>query len=280
MTSGVLKAAVIGFPVSHSRSPTIHNHWIEQYGLRGRYDAHEILPERLAESLRHLIEEGYTAFNVTIPHKQAIMELCDAIDDTARAIGAVNTLAVGGNGTLRGYNTDAFGFIENIRQSAPGFDFSRGAALVLGAGGAARAVVYGLQQAGAKDIRIANRTQEHAEKLAHDFDADVVACGIGMEGLKDIALLVNTTPLGMKGQPPLEFDISLLPPEAVVSDIVYNPLETSLLKDAAARGLKTVDGLGMLLHQAAAAFEIWTGIRPEITVELRERLAGNRHLAL
>lgn len=275
MTSGVLKAAVIGFPVGHSRSPTIHNHWIEQYGLRGRYDAHEILPECLAESLRHLIEEGYTAFNVTIPHKQAIMELCDTIDDTARAIGAMNTLTVGGNGTLRGYNTDAFGFIENIRQSAPGFDFSCGAALVLGAGGAARAVVYGLQQAGAKDIRIANRTHEHAEKLAHDFGVGVAASGTGMEGLKDIALLVNTTPLGMKGQPLLEFDISLLPPEAVVNDIVYNPLETSLLKAAAARGLKTVDGLGMLLHQAAAAFQIWTGIRPEITVELREKLAGD-----
>ena len=273
MAEKFTKAAVIGFPIGHSLSPVIHNHWIAQYGLRGQYDAHAVPPEHLKESLLRLIEDGYSGFNITIPHKQTIMALCDEIDATARAIGAVNTLSAGEDGKLRGYNTDAFGFIENIRQFAPDFDFAYGAALVIGAGGAARAVVYGLQQAGAKKIRIANRTREHAEKLAHDFGVEVASCGTGVEGLKDVALLINTTPLGMKGQPPLGFDVSLLPPGIVVNDIVYNPLETVLLRDAAARGLKTVDGLGMLLHQARPAFEKWFGVRPEITVELREKLA-------
>ncbi|MBI4031140.1 MAG: shikimate dehydrogenase [Proteobacteria bacterium] len=272
MAGKTLKAAVIGFPVSHSLSPAIHNHWIKQYELQGFYDARKVPPEHLKESLLRLMEEGYTGFNVTIPHKQSVMALCDELDDTARAIGAVNTLAAGGDGSFRGYNTDACGFIENIRDAAPGFDFAAGAALVIGAGGAARAAVYGLQRAGAKEIRIANRTHGHAEKLARDFGAEAAPCGTGAAGLKDVALLVNTTPLGMKGQPPLGFDASILPPGAVVCDIVYSPLETQLLKDAAGRGLKTIDGLGMLLHQAARAFEIWTGIRPEITVELREKL--------
>lgn len=263
MADKFIKAAVIGFPVGHSRSPAIHNHWISQYGLRGQYDAHAIPPEHLKESLLRLIEDGYTGFNVTIPHKQTIMALCDEIDATARAIGAVNTLSVGEDGKLRGYNTDAFGFVENIRQSAPDFDFAGGAVLVIGAGGAARAVVYGLQQVGAKHIRIANRTHEHAEKIAQDFRVEVASCGTGAAGLKDVSLLVNTTPLGMKGQPPLGFDVSLLPPDALVNDIVYNPLETVLLRDAAARGLKTVDGLGMLLHQARPAFEKWFGVLPE-----------------
>lgn len=272
MADKSIKAAVIGFPVSHSLSPVIHNHWIKKYGLRGSYDAREVPPERLKESLLRLTGEGYTGFNVTIPHKQAVMALCDGIDDTARAVGAVNTLGVGAEGRLRGHNTDAYGFIENIKNAAPDFDFARGAVLVLGAGGAARAVVHGLLRAGAHNIRIANRTYGHAEKLAGDFGVGVAACGTGADGLKDVSLLVNTTPLGMKGQPPLNFDVSLLPPDAVVNDIVYNPPETDLLRDAAARGLKTVGGLGMLLHQAAAAFEIWTGIRPEIDVDLREKL--------
>lgn len=271
-----IKAAVIGYPVGHSLSPVIHNHWIKEYGLRGSYDAHEVPPERLKEFLLRLIDEGYTGFNVTIPHKQAVMSLCDEIDDTARAIGAVNTLAEGADGRLCGYNTDAYGFIENIKNAAPGFDFSRGAVLVLGAGGAARAVAHGLLQAGARNIRIANRTHEHAEKLARDFGVEIAACGTGADGLRDVALLVNTTPLGMKGQPPLNFDVSILPPDTVVNDIVYNPMETQLLKDAAACGLKTIGGLGMLLHQAAAAFQIWTGIRPDITEALHKACAGQK----
>lgn len=279
MAHRTIKAAVIGFPVGHSLSPAIHNHWIAQYGLQGKYEARAAAPEHLRDAVRRLAEEGYDGFNVTIPHKQAVMALCDGLDDTARAIGAVNTVKMEDDGCLRGYNTDAYGFIENIRQSAPGFDFSRGAALVIGAGGAARAVVYGLRQAGAETVRIANRTHEHAEKIAHDFGVDVAECGTGAEGLKDVVLLVNTTPLGMKGQPELGFDVSLLPPEALVCDIVYNPLETQLLKDAAARGLKTVDGLGMLLHQAARAFEIWTAIRPEVTPNLR-RICMPQHFSL
>jgi shikimate dehydrogenase len=266
-----IKIGLIGFPVGHSLSPAIHNHWIAQYGLRGKYEAHAVAPEHLRDAMRRLVDEGYAGFNITIPHKQAAMDLCDTLDNTAHAVGAVNTVKIE-DGRLRGFNTDAAGFIENIRHGAPDFDFSRGAALVIGAGGAARAVVYGLRQAGAKTIRIANRTQEHAEKLARDFGIGLQECESGAEGLKDVALLVNTTPLGMKGQPSLGFDVSLLPADAVVNDIVYNPLETTLLRDASARGLRTVGGLGMLLHQAAAAFEIWTGIRPEITVELRAKL--------
>lgn len=267
-----IKAAVIGFPAGHSLSPVIHNRWIGQYGLSGVYDAREIPPDHLRESIAQLVKEGYTGFNITIPHKQSIMAVCEDIDDTARAIGAVNTVSVDDRGRLRGYNTDAYGFIENIRQSVRGFDFVRGAALVIGAGGAARAVIYGLKQAGVKTIRIANRTHEHAEKLAQDLGVEVAACGTGAAGLADVSLLVNATPLGMKGQGPLGFDVSLLRPGTLVNDIVYNPLETRLLKDAAARGLPVVDGIGMLLHQAAAAFRIWTGISPQITVELREKL--------
>ena len=272
MAGKFIKCALIGHPVGHSRSPAIHNHWIAQYGLRGQYDAHEVPPERLKESLLRLINEGYTGFNVTIPHKQAVMALCDEIDMTVRAIGAVNTIKVGDDGRLYGYNTDAFGFIENIRQSAPGFDFSSGAALVLGAGGAARAVAYGLQQAGTRDVRIANRTRERTEELARDFGARIIDWEGREDAAKDIALLVNTTSLGMKGQPPLEFDVSVLPERTLVNDIVYNPLETKLLRNAAAHGLKTVGGLGMLLYQAAAAFEIWFGRRPEITADLYDKI--------
>ena len=272
MVDKFIKCALIGHPVGHSRSPAIHNHWIAQYGLRGQYEAHEVPPERLKESLLRLIDEGYTGFNVTIPHKQAVMALCDEVDATVRAIGAVNTIKVGDDRRLYGYNTDAFGFIENVRQCAPGFDFGIGAALVLGAGGAARAVAYGLQQAGTPDIRIANRTRERTEELARDFGAHVIDWAKREDAAKDATLLVNTTSLGMKGQPPLEFNVAVLPERTLVTDIVYNPLETKLLRDAAARGLKTVGGLGMLLYQAAAAFEIWFGLRPEITADLYNKM--------
>ena len=274
--SAFLKTGLIGFPVGHSLSPAIHNHWIAQYELRGKYEAHAVAPEHLDDAVRRLADDGYAGLNVTIPHKQAVMALCDTLDDTAHAVGAVNTLAIK-DGHITGFNTDVPGFIQNIRESVPDFDFANGAALVIGAGGAARAAVYGLKQAGAKTIRIANRTQEHAEKMARDFDVEVATCGTGAEGLKDVTLLVNTTPLGMKGQPELGFDVSLLPPGAVVNDIVYNPMETILLRDAAARGLKTVCGLGMWLHQAAKAFEIWHGIRLEET-DLELRLILKNHL--
>lgn len=267
MSNQFIKTGLIGFPVGHSLSPAIHNHWIAQYGLQGKYEAHAVAPEHLDDAVWRLADDGYTGLNVTIPHKQAVIDLCDTLDDTARAVGAVNTLAIE-DGRITGFNTDVYGLIRNIREGVPGFDFANGAALIIGAGGAARAAVYGLQQAGAKTIRIANRTQEHAEKIARDFGVGLQECDTGAAGLKDVALLVNTTPLGMKGQPELGFDVSLLPPGAVVNDIVYNPRETILLKDAATRGLKTVGGLGMLLHQAAKAFEIWTGISPEITPNL------------
>jgi len=272
MNHKFIKAAVIGHPVGHSLSPAIHNHWIAQYGLQGQYDAHEIPPEHLKEALLRLIEDGYTGFNVTLPHKQAIMALCDEIDDTARAIGAVNTLHVDTDGKLYGFNTDAFGFIENLRQQIQNFDFTNTGALILGAGGAARAIIYGLQQAGTKNIRIANRTREHAVTLAQDFDLKVIDWENRESAAQNIDLLINATSLGMKGQPPLSFAISDLPPAVVTYDIVYNPLETPLLEAAQKHGLKTVDGLGMLLHQAAGGFEKWFGTRPEITMDLRQKI--------
>ena len=266
-----VKACVIGHPVGHSLSPVIHNYWIKKYGLEGQYDAREIPPEQFESGFNHLVEQGYTGFNVTLPYKQAVAALCDDLDDTAKRIGAVNTMRID-NGGLHGSNTDWFGFTESIREEAPDFDFRAAPALVLGAGGAARAVVYGLMREGAPDIYIANRTPEHAKALGRDFGARPVAWEDRQEAAESAGLLVNTTALGMKGQPPLIFDVESLPAPALVCDIVYNPRETELLRAARARGNVTVGGLGMLLHQARPAFRQWFGVMPEVTDELRELL--------
>lgn len=267
-----MKAAVIGCPVGHSLSPLIHNYWIEKYGLSGRYDAREIQPGQLEAGLAALIEEGYTGFSVTIPHKQAVMGLCDSIDDTARRIGAVNCIAVDRDGAVEGLNTDWFGFTENVRESAPGFDFTAGPALVLGAGGAARAILYGLQHEGAPRIVIANRTPEKARELAGAFGATYIAWEDRARAAAGAGLVVNTTSAGMTGKPALDFDVKDLNKGALVCDIVYSPLRTALLESAAAHGNMTVEGLGMLLHQARPAFERWTGILPAVTDELRRML--------
>ncbi|MDH5723713.1 MAG: shikimate dehydrogenase [Alphaproteobacteria bacterium] len=270
----ITKTGVIGHPIAHSKSPLIHEFWIKKNDLAGHYKAIDIAPESLEKSVNELIEQGYKGFNVTVPHKVAIMELCSEVDNTAKTIGAVNTVFIK-NGKLSGSNTDAFGFIQNIRENAPDYDFGSGPALVLGAGGAARAVIYGLLEAGAPEIILTNRTLEKAQELAGHFSdlgkITVIDWDKREDALAGIALIVNTTSLGMNGKAPLEISLERLPQEALVCDIVYAPLMTALLEQAKARGNKIVTGIGMLLHQARPGFELWHGIMPEVTEEL-ERL--------
>ncbi|MDX1974649.1 MAG: shikimate dehydrogenase [Rickettsiales bacterium] len=263
------KAAVIGWPVSHSLSPKLHGYWIEHYGLDASYEAVAIEPNALKGGVGKLIDAGYVGFNITIPHKEPIIELLDVIDDTARAIGAVNTVVIG-HGKLLGMNSDAYGFMANIHSAAAELRSEK--AVVLGAGGAARAVCYALQQAGFAQIIITNRTKEKAQLLADSLGdpIEVAAWEKRNALLADADLLVNTTSLGMKGKEPLTIDLAALPAHAVVNDIVYAPLETDLLRQARARKLQAVDGLGMLLHQAVPAFEAWFGQRPQVTAELKQ----------
>lgn len=267
-----IKCGVIGHPIAHSKSPLIHNHWIKKYNLSGEYRAIDIGPDNLKHSVQRLIDEEYTGFNVTVPHKQVIFDLCSEVDQTAEHIGAVNTVIVR-DGKLFGTNTDAYGFIENLKQNARGVDFG-GKIFVLGAGGAARAVVYGLIEAGAQNIVITNRTVEKSWELC-TINPDIVKYvewDVRNAELEGSALLVNTTSLGMKGKPPLEIDLSALPVSAVVNDIVYAPLMTDLLVQAQNRGNKVVTGIGMLLHQARPAFEKWFGVLPGVDSELEKKV--------
>jgi shikimate dehydrogenase len=261
-------ACLIGWPAAHSRSPLIHHYWLRTLGIEGGYNIEAIPPEGFAEFVLHLSAHGFIGANVTIPHKERALALTSP-DERARAVGAANTLWYDGE-VLRSTNTDIEGFINNLDVCAPGWD-SATDALVLGAGGAARAVVFGLLERGIKRVYLANRTIERARALADQFGAQVepLAWNKLAEPLPRMGLLVNTTSLGMHGQPALEIDVSALPPHAVVADLVYVPLQTRLLAAARARGLKTADGLGMLLHQAVRGFELWFGQRPEVTPELR-----------
>lgn len=263
------KAFVTGFPIRHSRSPLIHGHWLRQYGLDGSYQAIEVAPEGFADFVGSLQRNGYAGGNVTIPHKEHAFALCSRHDSTAEDIGAVNTLWFEGS-VLWGGNTDAYGFVANLDSLSSGWD-RRKSALVLGAGGASRAVVYALKQREFDDIRIVNRTLDRAGELADRFGRGITAheWRAVPELLRDSALIVNTTSLGMQGKDDMAIDLSTADPEALVTDIVYVPLETPLLKAARERGLKTIDGLGMLLHQAVPGFERWFGVRPEVTSELR-----------
>lgn len=267
-----IKTGVIGYPVGHSLSPLIHNHWIKYYGFPALYQTIEIVPEKLEESVGHLVEEGYIGFNVTLPHKQNIIELCDLIDETARRIGAVNTVLITDDGRLRGMNTDSYGFVENILHAECPVDLTGSKALVLGAGGAARAVVHGLSSMGVRDIKISNRTRERAEEIGMVFPVKVIDWEQREQAAEDVSIVVNTTSLGMSGQPALEFDLEQLPSDAAVCDIVYKPLETDLLKNAKERGNPVITGIGMLLHQARPAFREWFGIMPEITDELQDKV--------
>lgn len=256
------RAAVIGHPIKHSLSPMIHNHWIKKYGIDGSYEAIDIAPEDLRDTLAGLIAQGYAGFNVTIPHKVAVMDLCDEIDDVAKAIGAVNTICIE-NGKVYGTNTDAFGFIENLREQQPEWH-PEGAALILGAGGAAKAIVYALQQAGVKEIVVSNRTREKAEELG----VTTVDWQDRNRKARDTTLIINTTSLGMVGQEALDIDLSGA--NAIVYDIVYRPLITPLLSQAEGLGLPAVTGLGMLLHQARPAFKGWFNLMPDVDNELQD----------
>jgi shikimate dehydrogenase len=262
-------ACLIGWPAAHSRSPLIHHYWLRKLGIEGGYNIEAVPPEGFAEFVLHLSTHGFVGANITIPHKERALILSKP-DARAHAVGAANTLWYEGD-ELRSTNTDIEGFINNLDAGAPGWD-AADEALVLGAGGSARAVVFGLIERGIKRVHLVNRTVERARTLADQFGANVDP--VSWDAIRDLlpraALLVNTTPLGMQGQPPLEVDVGLLPPHAVVADLVYVPLQTPLLSAARARGLKTADGLGMLLHQAVRGFELWFGQRPEVTSELRD----------
>jgi shikimate dehydrogenase len=264
------RAAVIGWPVAHSRSPMIHNYWLDLYGIPGRYDRIAVAPEHLAVFIAGFAEQGLIGCNVTVPHKEQTARLVSIADPETRRLGSVNTLWLA-DGTLLGTSTDGHGFLASLRQAVPDFHASEHDVLVLGAGGAARAIVAALQSASVRRIRLANRTAERAQRLADDLGAPVVP--VPWAGLPDAlsasSLLVNATALGMTGKPPLAVDLSPLPSDAIVADIVYAPLETELLKTARARGHRAIDGLGMLLHQAVPGFERWFGLKPEVTPELR-----------
>jgi shikimate dehydrogenase len=269
MADPLRAACIIGWPAGHSRSPLIHNHWIRQHGIAGEYRREAVPPEEFAAFLASLGERGYVGANVTIPHKEAALALSTP-DARANAVGAANTLWRDG-ATLRSTNTDVEGFLGNLDAAAPGWDRGLQSVVVLGAGGSARAVLFGLIERGVPRIHLVNRTHERSQALAERFGAAVVPSPWEEAGalLGSAGLLVNSTSLGMKGQPPLEIDVGLLPANAVVADLVYVPLVTPLLAAARARGLATADGLGMLLHQAVRGFSLWFGVKPAVTAELR-----------
>jgi shikimate dehydrogenase len=267
-------ACLIGWPAAHSRSPLIHHYWLRTLGIEGGYNIEAVPPEGFAEFVLHLSTHGFVGANVTIPHKERALAL-SMPDARALSVGAANTLWYDG-AELRSTNTDIEGFINNLDACAPGWDTASDA-LVLGAGGSSRAVVFGLIERGIKHVHLANRTIERARALADQFGGSVhpVAWDAIGDLLPRAGLLVNTTSLGMHGQPALELDVNLLPSHAVVADLVYVPLETPLLSAARGRGLKVADGLGMLLHQAVRGFELWFGQRPEVTSELRDLVVAD-----
>lgn len=268
---------LIGYPVSHSLSPRIHSYWIAEHGLEAEYKLFTTPPPRLRQTILHMRKKNVTGFNITVPHKQAVIEYLDGLDDTAQRIGAVNTV-VNRDGKFIGSNTDAYGFITNLKNGLGDMNPYLERIVLLGAGGATRAALVALLDAGAKHITLTNRTAEKAEALAFEFAPTAQKTGATLvtapwddreKLLRETNLLINTTSLGMVSHHLLHLDVKQLPREAAVHDIVYAPLETELLKNAAKRGLKTVDGFGMLLYQAQKAFELWHGILPEVTPKLR-----------
>lgn len=264
-------AGVIGSPVAHSRSPQLHAHWLKTYGIAGHYIPIDVAADDLEAIIRALPRMGFVGVNVTIPYKEAVLGLADLVTDRATLIGAANTLIFRQDGKIHADNTDGYGFIENLRQAAPDWDPQAGCAVVFGAGGAARAVVAALADAGVPEIVITNRTRPRAERLKADFGQRITVLDWVQAGnvVEDAALLVNTTSLGMVGKPPLRVPLDGLRRETVVTDLVYTPLKTPLLQTAEEVGCRTVDGLGMLLHQAVPAFERWFGVRPEVDTATR-----------
>lgn len=272
-TGAAIVAGVAGWPVKHSRSPRIHNYWLRRYGIDGVYVPLAIPPERAKDAIRMLPALGIRGLNVTVPNKEEAYKAMDEVDRWAQRMKAVNTIMVR-DGILYGANTDAFGFLESLREARPDWRADAGPAVILGAGGAARAIVAGLQDAGTPEIRIANRTPDRSAAIRDEFGKPVrpVLWEKRADVLEDAALLVNTTSLGMEGQPALDIDLSKLPADAVVYDIVYVPLETPLLAAARARGNPAIDGLGMLLHQARPGFREWFGTDPVVDQALRDHV--------
>ena len=268
--SGFGLAGIIGMPVVHSRSPVLHNFWLAAHGIKGAYVPLAVAPERLKDALPGLVALGFRGCNVTMPHKQTAMALLDRVNETARRIGAVNTIVVEEDGTLSGFNNDGNGFVQSLRDTKPDWRADAGPILLLGAGGSARAVVVALLENGARQIRIANRTAAKAQAIATEFGAAVTAVSWAERNaaMGDVALLVNCTDQGMIGKPALDIDLARLAPSTLVADLIYTPLETPFLAEARKRGCVTVNGLGLLLNQARLAFKAWFGILPDITPEL------------
>jgi shikimate dehydrogenase len=272
MSAQTRRACVMGWPAKQSKSPIMHGYWIERYGIDGEYRIEEVPPERFPAFLANLADHGYVGGNVTVPHKIAALENSEP-DERARAIGAANTLWLDG-GVLRSTNTDGEGFFRNLDLTTPGWNTDLGSVVVVGAGGASRAIVYGLCERGAEQINLVNRTPSRAEALRDAFGPRVRPRTFEdlARLIPDARLIVNTSSLGMKGNPDVAWDLSRARPDTVISDIVYLPLETSLLAEARRHGLRTTDGVGMLLHQAGRGFSLWFGVEPEVTEEQRARV--------
>jgi shikimate dehydrogenase len=271
LSGKAVKAGVLGWPVAHSRSPRLHGYWLDRHGIDGAYLPLPVRPEHFVESVRALAHLGFAGANVTIPHKEAAYALCDVVDAVGQRAGSVNTLFFRPDGRIEGTSTDGYGFLESIREQAPGWRAADGPAVILGAGGAVRSVAAALLDAGCPKLVLVNRTVARAEALARDLGGPVAVSDQPL--LRDAALLVNGTSLGMKGEPPLEIDLAPLAAGAVVADMVYVPLETALLAQARACGLRAVDGLGMLLHQARPGFTEWFGVAPQVDAGLRAYVA-------
>jgi shikimate dehydrogenase len=269
-------AGVIGWPIAQSRSPILHNYWIDKYKLNGRYVPLAVEPDRLADAVRGLRGLGFRGCNVTMPHKQNIMPLLDRVDDTAKRMGAVNCVVIGDDGSMTGYNNDGNGWIDSLVEAVPTWRPDNGPNAILGAGGGARSLVVALIERGAKEIRLINRTFERAQAIAKEFGAPVKAYPWDKRGdvIGDVALLTNATNQGMIGKPALDISLDRLSKQALVSDLIYVPPETPFLKAARERGNVTANGLGMLLNQARPAFKAWFGVMPEITPDVREAIAA------
>lgn len=270
----MIKACVIGWPISHSRSPLIHGYWLKQHGIEGSYTRQPVEPEALGTFIAGLAEQGFAGCNVTLPHKESVFRLVTPADDSTRRLGAVNTVFLR-EGKTFGTNTDGEGFMNSLFQTVPDLALMNSRVVVLGAGGASLAVVNAILEQGASEVVVANRTLEKAEQLRARFGDRVkpLAWERASEHLDDCSLLVNTTSLGMKGQPDLDIDLARLNEKAVVTDIVYTPFRTRLLEDAARRGNPVVEGLGMLLHQAVRGFSLWFGVTPKVTTDLHDLIA-------
>ena len=268
---------VMGSPVMHSQSPLMHNYWFDQTGLPGKYVYLPLPPERLPAALRALPALNFSGCNLTIPHKLQAMEIVDEVDEVARKIGAISCVVVLEDGSLLGTNNDWLGFLGNLKQSAPDWRGNAGPATVIGAGGGSRAVCHALLSEGAQEIRLVNRSNDRAQRLADDIGGPIMVLSWNERhaALDGAATVVNTTSLGMVGQPPLELKLDALGPDAVVADIIYTPLETSFVQAARARGNTAVGGLGMLLHQGPPAWKLWFGLTPDVTPELREMMEAS-----